>query len=494
MPPIKTHKGSVRLGAGHSLIIGHGPMFKEMKLEHEKVKASMARLGLFNLATPDSSTFYADVSAEDVMPKTDDYILPVFRGLSETTVRKSYDPIDFSDSGVLKASLPLIVGQTVFSNHEAFVGNEKGVVARSYWDNAYVAEGVNVPAGMNLEFMIDSKLHPKLAREILAPIPVVHSNSVTVNFNWQQSHPKMSFDEFRSKVGTFDDKGQLIRRIVSEILAYHETSLVAHGADPFAQIINKDGKINNPMYANARDSFSEAKHVTSFFGFSYKSMETFSENAIPNSSNITEGEDNLENVNKTKMNKELVLLLAMLAGITLTDEQRNLSEEDFEEQFDHESFQAQVIAKKTELENFSTQSERVTELEAQVETLTSEKTELETFKAENEPKLTDLSAATEAKAEALSEVKRLAALSNPKTAQALEDTYNKANLSTLLIFKKQLSADVDDKFPLKCSDCGSENCNRASAKASEDDDTKEDTKSYQDIIDSRRHSPSKLYQ
>jgi len=67
----------------------------------------------------------------------------------------------------------------------------------------------------------------------------------------------MADDEFYSKVGSFDDKGKLIQRVVTEIAGFHETSLVAHGADPFAQKVGKDGKIINPSYARSRYPLSD---------------------------------------------------------------------------------------------------------------------------------------------------------------------------------------------------------------------------------------------
>ena len=67
-------------------------------------------------------------------------------------------------------------------------------------------------------------------------------------------------------MGGFDDKGKLIQRIVNQILNYHETSIVSHGADPFAQKINDQGKINNPLYANDNYPLADQKNKPLFMG------------------------------------------------------------------------------------------------------------------------------------------------------------------------------------------------------------------------------------
>lgn len=52
-------------------------------------------------------------------------------------------------------------------------------------------------------------------------------------------------------MGTYDEEGKLICRIATRIISYKETSLVWHGADPYAQKI-VDGVINNIQYAHSQ--------------------------------------------------------------------------------------------------------------------------------------------------------------------------------------------------------------------------------------------------
>lgn len=472
---IKYFNGSVRLGMGHSLIVGHGPRLARLEAikADDKTRSRINSFGFFEVGTPDTSTYYKDVNADDLAPKPDDYVKPIFRALSEVIVRKQYDPIDFGhEKGVLKASMPLLLAQTIFTNHEANVGNEVGVVSQVFWDNGYTDSGISIPAGINFEAMVDGKNNPRLARNLLSDPPAVHSNSVTVNFKWAQSHPAMSYDEFRGKSGTFDDKGQLIRRIVTSINAYHETSFVAHGADPFAQITNKEGKIVNPRYAAARDSFSEQKKVTNYYFSDFKtsitsnSDESFEEEAIPDLSNIIENEDSdSTQTNKFQMKKELVQLLAILAGVTLTAEELAIPDAEFSEKFNVTDFATKLEANKTKLDGLKALADQT----AEISRLTTENQTLTKFKTDNEAAIADLSALETEKGVQLAELIRISTIVNGAApAEALKATYESANLATLKAFLTPLNAQLEEKFPMECSACHSKEVSRASASAEGD--------------------------
>src|SRR5690606_30627173 len=183
------------------------------------------------------------------------------------SVHKRHNPIDFGKNiEVLQKSMSLLVGQTVNADHETMIGNALGAVRDVQWQESYVSAGKKVPAGFNAELRIDGKSNPRIARAINSDPPSIHSTSVTVEFEWEQSHPKLPAHEFWSKLGTLDEKGQLIRRIVTGIRRYHEISLVSHGADPYAQLIKKDGKIHNPKFAHITyNSDEEAKRGGAYF-------------------------------------------------------------------------------------------------------------------------------------------------------------------------------------------------------------------------------------
>ena len=260
MSKIKGSIGTLRLHSGHSVVVSHIP--DKVQLETlgkiaSNEKRANASFGLFDTATPNYQTYYPDVTADDIKPNDDQYIKPVYRLLSAVVVHKNSNPIDFSKPGVLKASMPLLLGQTVYPDHEPSIGNALGVVSEVSWQDGYELEGVQVPAGIIGTLKIDAKSHPAVARNIMMDPPAIHSNSVTVQFNWEPSHPEMETDDFWDKLGSYDQEGQLIRRIVTKVLRYTETSLVPHGADPFAKILDDNGNMVLPKYAESVYNLSE---------------------------------------------------------------------------------------------------------------------------------------------------------------------------------------------------------------------------------------------
>ena len=78
-------------------------------------------------ATPDFQTL------DELKPKDTDYIFPLFRALSATTVEGYW--LDYSTPGVLQAAVPLLQNQTVYADHVYWrVADWVGVVQESTWD------------------------------------------------------------------------------------------------------------------------------------------------------------------------------------------------------------------------------------------------------------------------------------------------------------------------------------------------------------------------
>ncbi|HOM78419.1 MAG TPA: hypothetical protein PLT50_04425, partial [bacterium] len=224
----------ITLNSGNSLIVGNsvpGKLDIDSLTEHPLIPTSVSRLGLFGMDSPSLPDFYKDIKPEDLVINDTDIAKPVFRALSEVIVNPKWNPTDFSEGGVLKASMAMLLGQTVYRNHEAIVGNELGSVSKVSWQESYTSSGIKVPSGINMELSIDGKTFPSIVRAISMTPPAIHSNSVTVSFKWEKSH-SLEDTEFFSKLGTYGADGKLVRKVVSEILGYHETSLVPHGADP----------------------------------------------------------------------------------------------------------------------------------------------------------------------------------------------------------------------------------------------------------------------
>ena len=289
------------LGSGHSIIFASS---KQASAISFGIKDDSMNFGLFQGK-------YAEDEGEDA----EGYIEPTYRLLSEAIVAKKYNPTDFSKKDVLKNSMPLLIGQTVYTDHDTSTDNQVGAIKEVYWQEAYKSDGITIPAGVNGKFRIDAKSNPKLARGIQSTPPSIHSNSVSVTFSWEPSHKFDNLWDFYDKLGTFDDKGELVRRIVTGILSYSESSLVSHGADPFAQKILKSGKINNIPHAAANyygamknaEDYNEVAKRSIYFG-DFKSLDTMENGSLSyeklhNTGNTNnKGEDN--STKQNNMNKD----------------------------------------------------------------------------------------------------------------------------------------------------------------------------------------------
>ncbi len=439
----------ITLNSGQSLIIAHCPESLDLKkvgAKQQLEKKSVESFGLFDSATPNFQTYYPGVTAEDLKPTADQFIRPVFRLLSETIVHRKHNPIDFAKNKVLKASMPKLLGQSLYGNHEALVGNELGSVAKVSWEESYTASnGLIVPAGINGELLIDGKSHPQIARGILMDPPSIHSNSVTVSFEWEQSHPKLERSEFMSKIGSFGSDGELIRRIVSEIHAYHETSLVAHGADPFAQLI-RDGEINNPVYIKAAEQLS-AKTGTQHYFFSYKTDTT----------SLSEEEQTHDKSKETLTDptmEKILISLAAFFGITALTEaeaQTKLAELNGKKFGDLLKAESDLAAEKL----------KVTTLEGEKTTLS---TELEAKKTEVTSLTVFKTAAETALSAKRTDVTRMYnILFKDKIDATMLSSILTADDAILSSLQTQYQTLMDKQYPGKCNDCSSTNVTRNTA-------------------------------
>jgi len=252
-----------------------------------------------------------------------------------------------------------------------------------------------------------------------------------------------TMDDFYQKLGTRDDKGNLYRLIVTKILQYSETSLVAHGADAFAQIIRPDGKINNPIYANSVYNFSskddQGKDIKYSHVIDYKTDLTvdLSQDTILN---------DLEDNNENQFNMKILELLEASFGLTpgtLTEE--NLSTE---------------VAKF--LDNTKKPLTQATaDIQAKYDEVVVEKTGLETelTAAKAKADLLDTKL-TEQKAETT----RLYKLAKgDKADESIIAMIEGADFSVLEALQKDYKGAVEEKFSPTCKSCGSKDINRLSS-------------------------------
>lgn len=444
--------GELNLSSAHSMVMGHVPnkvtSDQVQKKLNEDSSIVLESFGLFEQATPNYTTYYPDVTADDLNPKDEEFIEPLFRLLSETIVSKGFRPIDFGKPGVLKKSMQMLLGQTVNIDHEIAVGNAIGAVSEVYWQPAYKTKsGIEVPAGINGKLKIDGKSNPRIARGIMMTPPSIHSNSVTVRFKWEPSHKFENSSDFYSKLGTYEKDGSLVRLVVTEIIGYSETSLVSHGADMWAQKVNDDKEIVNPEYAE-RQSFGVDKvnnFTRSCVEIDYKTELSFNaDNSIPTQSN------NINNTNPNNSDmEELIQELETSFGFekgTVTAE--NLASKLVEAHTANLTQIQTLTQEKADLEAAKLESDnKVTQLEADLATINENKEVLENFTRETQTEAT-----------------RLYKLAMGEQAdENIIGLMAKADLKTSQSFAKQYQKVVDEKFAATCTDCGSKNVNRASA-------------------------------
>ena len=307
----KEHLDSMVIGQGHTIMAGYIPEAVGAKAFSENyykwknpTPDSIAQFGFWG-GDIDYNTYYPNLDKSELTPKDEEFIEPMFRLLSETIVSKNWNPTDFGQNGVLKASMKMLLGQTVNCDHETNIGNAIGAVSQVMWQESYKDGSFTIPAGINGILKIDGKANPRIARGILMEPPSIHSNSVTVQFKWDKSHPQMEDNEFYQKLGTYDSKGVMVRRMVTEIVRYLETSLVSHGADSFAQKIGSDGKIINPTFAKRTwASYEEYRDDKSkqYFFTDYKSDLTSYQEKNDTQGSFNDNDANDNHSNKNNMN------------------------------------------------------------------------------------------------------------------------------------------------------------------------------------------------
>ena len=466
---------SMIIGSGHTIMAGFLPTGVEPQTFSENFyrwnhvsKESVEKLGLFG-SDIDYNTYYPNLTKEDLTPNADEFIEPVFRLLSATIVSKNWNPTDFSQPGVLKASMRMLLGQTVNCDHSTDIGNAIGSVSQVMWQEGYKDGNFMIPAGINGVLKIDGKANPRIARGILMDPPSIHSNSVTVQFKWDKSHPDMDDRDFWDKLGTYDEKGNMIRKVVTEVVRYLETSLVSHGADSFAQKIGEDGKIINPEFAKRTwTSFAEYQEHTKkayYFTDFKEDINSYQENNDTPPNNINTNNP----LNNNTMNKELKEFLEKLFGDNLL----SLAEgQEVSTELALSAVQSLVNSKKT--------------LEASITNLTTEKNQLSEQITQKDAEIANLTAmATVGKnhiaslrEEVVGNYKKLKGDKADETIVTMLNAET-TGLQTLISLNKDYKAQLEEKFPLTCSKCGSHDVTRSSSVV--DDPKKDDTTSNSEV-------------
>lgn len=474
-----SHLSQMVIGQGHTIMLGDIPdnvnndddnllrLNDNLFSWREASKESVQSFGLFGNDL-NYHTYYPELDVKDLTPQDKEFITPMFRLLSATVVSKNWNPTDFSKDNVLRNSMRMLLGQTVNCDHSTDVGNAIGAVSKVLWQEAYeTKEGFKIPAGINGVLKIDGKANPRIARGILMDPPSIHSNSVTIQFRWDKSHPELSDEEFYNKLGTYDDNGNLICRVATDVVRYLETSLVSHGADSFAQKVGEDGQIVNPAFAHKTwSSFSEYSGNKSkdFFFFDMKQDTDY----YQEKKNDTQGiiNNNLQTSN-SQMNKELQEFLDKLFGkdmLVLSDGKEASVEEAI-------SLISGMVSEKASL------SEKVNNLEGKVASLTEQVTNLEAEKVSLTAKA-ELGTAyvTKLRETAVANYRKMQGdkfdEADPILTMLNSETTGPAQLEAL---NKSYEARLEELYPMHCTKCGSTDVSRASSASDPEPPTKQST-------------------
>lgn len=327
----------------------------ERKLRLISNEALFEKLGL---AKPDKKQLDAGIP---ITPQLADFAYFPFRHLSAGIVAGgTWRATDFSDEAVLKRSKNLLQNKPAYKNHYQMVGEEIGYIGETEWVKSYThPEFGKIPAGIEAPFIIDSVLEPDLCRKLNWPISPIQSCSVTVIFEWEASHDFEHEGDFYYHLGEMVD-GEMVRRIVVNILDYGESSLVWQGADPFAKMLDKTtGKIidvdrtaqfSKPKFG---EDLSLEKWESKRLFFAFDSMSK--KELLNLSKSFEENKPTPENVNT--MDKDLLALLASLFGTTSENLEKGtfkkgdaekysiLKKEDFTKMKSADDFQKEVDAK-----------------------------------------------------------------------------------------------------------------------------------------------------
>lgn len=476
----KEHLDSMVIGQGHTIMAGYIPeavgaqTFSENYYKWKNpTPDTIAQFGFWG-GDIDYNTYYPNLDKSELTPKDEEFIEPMFRLLSETIVSKNWNPTDFSQNGVLKASMKMLLGQTVNCDHETNIGNAIGAVSQVMWQESYKDGHFTIPAGINGILKIDGKANPRIARGILMEPPSIHSNSVTVQFKWDKSHPTMGDNEFYQKLGTYDSKGEMVRRIVTEVVRYMETSLVSHGADSFAQKIGSDGKIVNPTFARRTwSSYEEYRDDKSkqYFFTDYKSdLSSFQENDTRDSFNDNDAKDNHSNENN--MNELEKFLESLFGDNMLTlEEGKEMNQETVVACIQNLVSSRNTL--QTSVDNLTTEKTSLTE---QVSNLNAEVANLKEMATVGKNHIASL------RENAVETYKKLMGENADETIVTMLNAET-TGITTLVSLTKDYQARLEEKFPLTCSKCGSKDVNRASSVTEDDTEGKtgnEDTTKNQE--------------
>lgn len=387
-----------------------------------QISGSLLPLGSESLKTHLFESLGQDVSAmsdselrDYLNVKPEDYVLVPFRALSATTVRDG--AIDFSHNNgkALQDAVEMFNNLVILKNHDMNVDNWIGTTQDAYWDN----KTPNVPPGVNFMLKVDTKADPKVARGLVSG--ALNSGSVTIEFDYAKSHPKMKDEEFAWKLGSTVD-GRMVQALVTKITRTYEYSVVWQGADQYAKAIDDSGNIHVPGTQSNSQSLEETLDIKKLAAV-------------------------------LKLEKEAPSDEEVFAAITAFNTQISTAN-------------ANVITLTAERDTFKTQAETKTaELAAETAKVTTLTAENATLKTEVDGLKVSSASLDAIVKDARSEAIRLYNLVEGDKAQdAMRTMLNSANLEVARSFITSYKERAEAIAPLACAKCGATELSRRSSK------------------------------
>lgn len=452
----------------------------------------------FSWANEDYRQSKVAASIEGAVSKPEEYLPFYFRHLSATIVGAySWKATEFSEA-VLKKAASKLTHKPAYVNHELEIGNIVGVNGQiQFAKSKKLEDGTTIPGGLEGPIWVDARLHQDLCRKLTGyPVPHIQSVSVTVTYNWEPSHEftdrsgEVDEWEFERRVGTMVD-GRMVRRVVTEIVDFYETSFVYLGADPFAKILDADGNILNIEKESIvgdssfdKDALSEMYKKDNVMII--KNSELDSENILnlkkSFASNFSKsgnfGKD--DEKEKQKLSKEEEMEQKLIAAFAKLTGKK-------EEEITPELIEGYSVVTKEELDSYKAakadldgKETEVTKLEGELAdakgtvdkfTKICSVEEIEDFEKEVDFSQVRKMAkfGSDVFAAKREECVRLYKLSvgEGKESQAVIDTINKSDKDALEGFLTQYGTSLHETFGAKCKECGSEEVSFRTSKEEE---------------------------
>ena len=386
---------------------------------------------------------------EKYSPKAEDLIRIPFRLLTSTIIAGNSWRATFFPENVLKKSMSKLIGKPAYTDHMQYCDNFIGSIEGVSWAKA----STDIPAGIDGVYLIDAAMNEKLARGLLMVPPAIHSSSVTVEFKWEPSHDFESEDDFYNNIGKMGPDKKMITRVATEIVDYHESSILWMGADPFAKMLDAEGK---PMFVDSGSDFNDltpaAKEIYTKEK-KYFATYVFSKDKVyltPNSD-----EQNSEN----PMNEQLLKLIREALGLTddaeLNAEQlakvKIISADKFTE-FSGLKTKVEELGKPEGNPALKEALGKVTTLTAERDGLKTDKDALTAEVAKLKPLAKDAEAILSWRRKEAVRLYKIA--SGDKAQDALIKTMEEGALEVVDGFIKQYSKEATEKYTAVCNTCG----------------------------------------